>query len=145
MIADWVPLIPRRSADCNLNTQSAEGDELMNPDDLKKRSKAFGLKIIRLVESLPRTNSTDVIGHQLMKCGTSVGANYRAACRARSRADFISKMGIVEEESDESIYWLEMLQDSGLVHPDKLKELLSEGNELLSIVVSSINTARRHR
>lgn len=117
----------------------------MNPDDLKNRTKAFGLRIIRLVESLPKGKTAEVIGRQLLRCGTSVGANYRAAYRARSRAEFISKMGIVEEEADESIYWMEILQESETMHPDQLKELQHEGNELLSIVVSSINTARRNK
>ena len=117
----------------------------MNPDDLKKRTKAFGLRIIRLVESLPNSKTADVISRQLLRSGTSVGANYRAACRARSKAEFISKMGIVEEEADESIYWMEILQESEIVHLDLLKELQREGNELLSIVVSSINTAKRNK
>jgi four helix bundle protein len=76
---------------------------MMNPDELKKRTKTFGLRIILLVESLPKLKTADIIGRQLLRSGTSVGANYRAACRARSRAEFISKMGIVEEEADESI------------------------------------------
>ena len=117
----------------------------MNSDDLKKRTKTFGLQIIRLVESLPNSKTADVIGRQLLRSGTSVGANYRAACRARSRAEFISKMGIVEEETDESIYWMEILQESDLVNADQLKELQREGNELLSIIVSSINTAKRNK
>ncbi len=95
----------------------------MNSDDLKKRTKTFGLQIIRLIESLPKGKTADVIGHQLIRCGTSVGANYRSACCARSRADFISKLGIVEVETDESIYWMEILQDSGITHPNQLKAL----------------------
>ena len=117
----------------------------MNSDDLKRRTKAYGLHIIRLVETLPKSKSADVIGYQLVKCGTSVGANYRAACRARSRADFISKLGIVEEEADESVYWMEILEDSGIIRATQLKELQQEGNELLAIIVSSINTAKRNR
>jgi four helix bundle protein len=121
------------------------GVRITNPDELKNRTKTFGLRIIRLVQSLPNSKTADVIGRQLLRSGTSVGANYRAACRARSRAEFISKMGIVEEEADESIYWMEILQESEIVQLDQLKELQREGNELLSIIVSSINTAKRNK
>ncbi|MGZ3354155.1 MAG: four helix bundle protein [Isosphaeraceae bacterium] len=98
--------------------------------------------MIRLVESLPRTSTGNVIGRQLLRCGTSVGANYRAACRARSSAEFCSKMGIVEEEADESIYWMELLVDANLVAPELMANLISEANELVAIVVASIKTAR---
>jgi len=84
----------------------------MGEYDLKKRTRAFALRIIKLIESLPSGKSADVIGKQLLRCGTSVGANYRASCRAKSQADFIAKMGIVEEEADESIYWMELLVES---------------------------------
>ncbi len=104
----------------------------------------FGLRIVRLVESLPETRTGRVIGNQLLRAGTSVGANYRAACRAKSRADFISKLGTVEEEADESVYWMEMLIDAGLVKRPKIAALLGEGNEILAIVVASINTSRRN-
>jgi four helix bundle protein len=114
----------------------------MNAEEMKARTKAFALRIIRLVESLPNTKTANTIGGQLIRCGTSVGSNYRASCRARSNADFISKMGIVEEETDESMYWIEMLIDVGLVKAKLVESLLNEANEILSIVVSSINTAR---
>ena len=91
----------------------------MNADDLKQRTKSFALRIIRLIESLPPGKTTDVIGKQLLRSGTSVGANYRAACRARSQADFISKMGIVLEEADESAYWMELLIESGAIAETK--------------------------
>jgi len=97
---------------------------------------------MRLVESLPKTLTARTIGGQLVRCGTSVGSNYRAACRARSRAEFISKMGIVEEECDESLYWMDLLTDTGLVKAKLLTDLREEGSELLSLVVSSIKTAR---
>ena len=116
----------------------------MNPEEFKKRTKMFGLRIIRLVESLADTRAGRVIGNQLLRAGTSVGANYRAACRAKSRADFISKMGTVEEEADESLYWLEMLVDAGLVKQTRVADLMKEGDEILSISVASINTSRRH-
>ncbi|MGZ3384607.1 MAG: four helix bundle protein [Isosphaeraceae bacterium] len=98
--------------------------------------------MIRLVESLPRTSTGNVIGRQLLRCGTSVGANYRAACRARSSAEFCSKMGIIEEEADESIYWMELLVDANLVAPELMANLINEANELVAIVVASIKTAR---
>jgi four helix bundle protein len=84
-------------------------------DDLRKRTKDFALRIIRMVEALPKGKTADVIGMQLLRSGTSVGANYRASCRAKSPADFISKMGTVEEETDESIFWMELLIESGLM------------------------------
>jgi four helix bundle protein len=117
----------------------------MGEYDLKKRTKAFALRIIKLVESLPSGKTADVIGKQLLKCGTSVGANYRASCRAKSQADFIAKMGIVEEEADESIYWMELLVESGLVRQELLDNLINEANELVSIVVSSIKTAKQNK
>lgn len=93
--------------------------------DLKERTKKFALKVIRVVEMLPKGRTADILGRQLMKAGTSVGANYRAACRAKSTADFISKMGIVEE-ADETIYWMELLIEIGLVHKHNLISLLKE-------------------
>ena len=117
----------------------------MEPQDLKDRTKAFALRIIKVTEALPQTRTADVIGRQLLRCGTSVGANYRAARRAKSPADFIHKMSIVEEESDESSYWLELLVDAGLVPLAKLGGLMKESDEITAIVVASINTAKRTR
>src|SRR5262249_49699809 len=117
----------------------------MNAEDLKRRTKAFALDTVRLVGSLPREPVADVLGHQLLRSSTSVGANYRAACRAKSVADFISKMGTVEEEADESTYWLELLVDAGLTQVTQVKELLREANELVAISVSSITTARKRK
>ena len=110
----------------------------MEPKDLKQRTKKFALRIIRLVESLPRGKITDVIGKQLLRSGTSVGANYRSACRAKSTADFISKMGTVEEEADESIYWMELLIESGLISKDEVGELLDEADQIVAITVSFV-------
>jgi len=115
----------------------------MNPEDLKKRTKAFALRILRLVESLPNNDTCRVLGRQLLRSGTSVGANYRAACRAKSQPDFISKMDTVEEEADEALYWMELLVESGHVKPACLSKLAEEGEEILKITVASINTARR--
>ena len=117
----------------------------MQGDDLKRRTKAFALRVIKLVEALPKTRTADVIGRQLLRCGTSVGANYRAAARARSNADFIAKMGIVEEEADESLYWMELLVESGLVDAERLAPLMTETNEIVAIIVASINTARQRK
>jgi len=114
-------------------------------EGLKRRMKQFALRVVRLVESLPKRGTPRVIGHQLLRSGTSVGANYRAACRARSPADFISKMGIVEEELDESLYWMELLIEAGILKPARLEPLMAEAGELLAITVSSINTARKRK
>jgi four helix bundle protein len=116
---------------------------VMEKKDLKERTKSFALKIIKVVEMLPKGRTTDILGRQLLGAGTSVGANYRAACRAKSTADFISKMGIVEEEADETIYWMELLIESGLISKNDLIHLLDEANQILAITVSSINTARK--
>ena len=128
-----------RSAECGMRNQKTF--DVMN--DLKDRTKQFALRVIRLVEVLPRSRSADVIGKQLLRSGTSVGANYRSACRARSAADFRSKMGIVEEEADESAYWMELLIEAGLMKPKLLEKLLQEANELTAIAVTSIKTSRR--
>jgi len=114
----------------------------MNAEDLKTRTKQFALRIIRLAESLPKSSSGKVLSTQLIRAGTSVGSNYRSACRAKSRADFVAKTGIVEEECDESLYWMELLIEAGLVKPQSLANLREEGSEILAIVVSSIKTAR---
>ncbi|MFN8491414.1 MAG: four helix bundle protein [Caldilineaceae bacterium] len=114
----------------------------MGEDGLLGRTKRFGLRVIKLCESLPNTPTARVIRDQLLRSGTSVGANYRAACRAKSPADFISKMGTVEEETDESLYWMEMLIEAGIVKKTVLEDLMKEGNEILAMTVSSINTAR---
>jgi four helix bundle protein len=117
----------------------------LNAERVRKRTRDFALRVIRLVEALPKTKTADVIGRQLLRCGTSVGANYRASCRAKSVADFIAKMGIVEEEADESIYWIELLVDSGLIKRERVENLLNEVDQIVAIVVSSIKTARRRK
>ncbi|HEY6061376.1 MAG TPA: four helix bundle protein [Gemmatimonadales bacterium] len=113
--------------------------------DLKVRTKAFALDALRIAESLPRTRAGDVIGRQLLRAGTSVAANYRSACRARSRREFIAKMGVVLEEADESEFWLEMIGDSGLLGAERVRPLRSEAGELVAIAVASIKTARGER
>ncbi len=118
----------------------------MNPDAMKRRMRRFANSVIDFVESLPEGAATRVIGHQLIRCSTSVGANYRAACLGRSRADFIAKLKIAEEEADECRYWLELLRDRP--HLEKLHERLSgiqeEADQLFAILVSSIRTTRRN-
>ena len=113
-------------------------------EDLRNRSKAFAYRVIKLFRSLPRTTEAQVIGKQLLRSATSVAANYRAAARARSQAEFVSKIGIVVEEADESVFWLECLADNGIVEAHLLKDLLREGNELLAIFAASQRTAKAH-
>lgn len=110
---------------------------------IKQRTKTFAIRVIRLVDSLPQTVSAQVIAKQIVRSSTAVAANYRASCRARSQAEFIAKLGIVEEEADESLFWLELLVESGIVKKEKLELLMTEANELTSIIVSSIKTAKR--
>jgi four helix bundle protein len=114
----------------------------MTSDDLKKRTRRFALDIIQLCNTLPNTTAANVLANQLLRSGTSVGANYRSACRARSDADFISKIGITLEEADESVYWLELLQDAGIKADAQVTQAIKEGNELTAIFVASSNTAR---
>ena len=108
------------------------------------RTKGFALAIIKFCEALPTDSTAKVLAHQLLRSGCSVGANYRAACRGKSKADFISKMAIVLEEVDESAYWLELLSDAGKIQPMTAKALLREANELAAITVASINTVKRN-
>ena len=118
---------------------------MRNQPDLKRRTKAFALRILKLVDALPKTTAGRALASQIVRSGISVAANYRAACRARSTADFIAKMGIVEEESDETLFWLELLEESELVSATKLTAIKEEANELIAITVASIKTARRNR
>ncbi|HMS09459.1 MAG TPA: four helix bundle protein [Pyrinomonadaceae bacterium] len=117
----------------------------MTQTEMKGRTKRFALRVMNLVEGLPATNAGRVIGRQLLRSATSVGANYRAACRAKSTADFIAKLAIVEEEADESMYWMELLIESGLVKEILLTDLLDECNQIVAIVVSSIKTSKQRR
>jgi four helix bundle protein len=112
-------------------------------DDLKNRTQEFALRVIHLTEALPSGGPGRVIGKQLLRSGTSVGANYRSACRARSRRDFLSKMGITLEEADESAYWLELVVKADLLPKARVEPLLKENDELVSIFVASLKTARQ--
>lgn len=115
----------------------------MTSEELKARTKAFALRIVKLVDAMPRGMAGQVIGRQLLRSATSVGANYRAACRAQSRAEFAAKLSIVVEETDESLYWLELLVESGLFKAAQLAELRKEANELVSIFVASRKTSKQ--
>lgn len=114
----------------------------MRNQELSNRTKQFALRVMRLFSALPASDLARVIGKQLLRSGTSVGANYREACRARSDAEFISKLGIVEQELDESIYWMELLVDGDIVPAARLGELMTEAEELMKIVVTSIKTIK---
>lgn len=120
-------------------------ETVASTSNLQKRTQLFALRVIKLCEGLPRTRTADVIGRQLLCCGTSVGANYRAACRAKSPADCIAKMGIVEEEADEVVYWLELLVEAGVTHAQQVAALVDEANQLVAITVASIKTARKNK
>lgn len=115
----------------------------MNQEELKRRTKKFAIRIIKLVDALPKNVVGRVIANQLMKCGTSVGANDRAACRGRSKAEFSSKLAIVIEEADESIYWMELIIESKLLPESRTEPLLREANEITAIMVASRKTAKK--
>lgn len=117
----------------------------MEKEELQRRTKQFALGVIRFNGKLPHSSAGTVIGNQLLRAATSVGANYRAACRARSRADFISKIGIVEEEADECAYWLELVQEAGLLPAEEVAPLLQEAHELTAIFTASGRTAKSNR
>lgn len=121
-----------------LHILQASSDTLLLP-----RTKQFALRVIRLVQALGDDRVARVLGDQLLRSGTSVGANYRSAARARSRPDFINKLKISEEECDESLFWMELLVESGLQPETKLRPLMTEGGEILAMLVASIQTTRR--
>ena len=119
-----------------------EVERRVDKGELQGRTKQFALRVIRLVNALPGTQPGRVIGNQLLRSATSVAANYRAACRARSRADFVYKLGIVEEEADESLFWLELLVEADLMPAARVQDLIQEANELTAIFVASRKTAK---
>jgi four helix bundle protein len=112
-------------------------------EQLKLRTKQFALRVLKLFRALPRTDEARIIGRQVLRSGTSVGANYRAVCRARSRREFISKMNVVVEEADETAFWFELLIEGGIVPARKLTSLAAEAHELLAIFSASLHTAKR--
>jgi len=111
-------------------------------DELKKRTKDFAIQVIQLWRMLPRTEEARVIGKQLLRSGTSIAANYRAVCRSRSRAEFIAKLGVVLEESDETVLWIELLGDTRILSKESTGAILKESNELLAIFAASYHTAK---
>jgi len=113
--------------------------------ELKDRTKQFALRNVHLVDALPKTTSATAIGRQIIRSGTSIGANYRAACRGRSKAEFISKLGIVAEEADETCFWLELIIEGNLLPEAKVQPLLKEADELTVIFVSSIKTSQQNQ
>ena len=115
----------------------------MTPQELKDRTREFALRVVRATQSLPKGRVAWALGDQLLRSGTSVGANYRAACRARSKAEFLAKLGVVEEEADESLYWMKLLVAAGIVKQQQIEKLMQEADEILSIIIASINTARK--
>jgi len=115
----------------------------MTTDELKKRLKVFALRIIKLSENLPNNITGKTLGNQIIRSGTSPGANYRSACLGKSDKDFLNKLKMVEEELDETLYWLELIVESGLVKEDLLRDLMNENYELLKIIVSSITTMKK--
>lgn len=114
----------------------------MTREEMKLRTKAYANRVVKLCASLPENWIARTLGKQLLRAGTSVGANYRAVCRAKSTADFLHKLRIVEEECDESLFWMELLVENNLIKPARLTSLMTEADEILAIVVASAKTAR---
>ena len=112
-------------------------------DELKSRTKQIAIRIVKMFRSLPKTDEARIMGKQVLRSGTSIAANYRAACRSRSKAEFIAKLGIVVEEADETVFWLELLVETGIVTQERMDSLLLEANELLAIFAASQYTARK--
>jgi four helix bundle protein len=115
---------------------------LSQPEQLKERTKRFAIRIVKLFRSLPKTDEAKIIGKQALRSGTSVAANYRAVCRARSKAEFVARIGIVVEEADETVFWLELLVETAIVSQVRMNSLLTEANELLAIFAASQRTAK---
>lgn len=129
-----------RIADFGVRNEKERGQ--MQQSILKDRIRAFAIAVIKFAGALPRNRTADIIARQIIRSGASVGANYRAACRARSRAEFIAKMGIVEEEADETAYWLEILAETGIVTQQAISDLHNEASQIVAMVIASIKTAR---
>ena len=117
----------------------------MTKEEMKTRTKKYANRVVKVCQALPDVWVARTVGMQLLRSGTSVGANYRAVCRAKSNPDFLNKLRIVEEECDESLFWMELLVDNGFIRPTRLSSLMNEGNRLLRIVVASAKTARTSR
>jgi len=117
---------------------------LSQSEQLRERTKQFAIRIVRLFRALPKTEEARIIGKQALRSGTSIAANYRAVCRARSKAEFVAKMGVVVEEADETVFWLELLVDTAVLSQTRMNGLLTEANELLAIFAASQRTAKRN-
>ena len=117
-------------------------NSLEKAEELKKRTKSFAIRIVNIFRSLPHSPDAQTLGKQLLRCGTSVAANYRAVCRSRSQAEFIARLGIVIEEADESVFWLELLSETRVVRPERTQDLLNEANELVKIFGASLRTSK---
>jgi len=115
------------------------------PEQLRERTKAFALRVIMLYRALPSSSEAQVMGKQLLRCGTAVAANYRAACRSRSRAEFVARLGVVVEEADESVLWLELLCESGVIRTERLKPLHAEARELTALFTAAQHTSRNRK
>jgi four helix bundle protein len=124
------------------NTANRQLHVIMTRDEMKQRTKVYANRVVKLCSALPANWIAQTLGKQILRRGTSVGANYRAVCRAKSGSDFIHKLRIVEEECDESLFWMELLVDNNLVKAARLQSLMKEADEILAIVVSSAKTAR---
>ena len=112
-------------------------------EELKERTKKFAIRIVHLFRSLPKTDDARVVGKQLLRSGTAVAANYRAVCRSRSKAEFTAKLGVVVEDADETVFWLEIIVDTDMIAQSKMESLMTEANELLAIFAASQYTAKR--
>ena len=126
----------------NLEPQAYEG-ALKKADELRQRTKSFAIRIVNLFRSLPRSPDAQTLGRQVLRSGTSVASNYRAVCRARSKAEFVAKMGIVVEEADETVFWLEVLTETGIIRAERTHDLYREAKELLAIFSASLRTSKR--
>jgi four helix bundle protein len=116
----------------------------MKGENIKDRTMTFAIRVLNMASAIPKDYSSQVISHQIVRSATSAGANYRAACRSKSRRDFVNKLKIVEEELDETNYWLELIEDSNIFPAEKISSLIKESDELLSIIVKSIQTAKEN-
>jgi four helix bundle protein len=125
-----------------LKDESVQTQKTYQAEELKKRAKQFAIRIVRLYQALPKREEARVIGKQVLRSGTSVAANYRAVCRSRSKAEFIARIGIVVEEVDETVFWLELIVETGIIPQSRAQDLLREANELLAIFAASQRTAR---
>jgi four helix bundle protein len=117
----------------------------MTANNLNQRTKQFVLRIIRMVDNFPATRSSKIIGDQILRSSTSLAANYRASCLAKSKRDFINKLKIVEEETDETIFWLELIEESQIFLKEKLLPIKTEAHEILKIIIASIKTTRKNQ